>query len=109
MFNDMQTKTGISIPKVSQEKKTHKRSNFFGEAENTFKETQLIKSEDQRLKKINMQADKAILMEKREDFLERAEHLMKVDQFMKDDLKLDEEKKEHQKGVERYRDSLIGM
>ena len=42
-----------------------------------------------------MQADRTILMEKREDFLERAEHLMKVDQFMKDDLKLDEEKKEH--------------
>jgi len=46
-------------------------------------------------------------MEKKGDFLERAEHLMKVDQFIKNDIKLDEEKKEHQKGVERYRDSLI--
>jgi len=34
-------------------------------------------------------------MEKKGDFLERAEHLMKVDQFIKNDVKLDEEKKEH--------------
>ena len=79
MFDDMQTKTGISIPKLSQEKQTVKRGDFFGKAEDTYKERQLIKTQEYELKKINAEADRKIDMEKRDDFLERAEHLMKVD------------------------------
>ena len=103
----MQAKTGISIPKVSQQRITKKRANFLSMAEDKYKEKQIIKTQETKLAKINAEADKKIEMEKKGDFLERAEHLMKVDQFIKNDIKLDEEKKEHQKGVERYRDSLI--
>jgi len=45
MFDEMQAKTGISIPKVSQEKRTAQRADFFGKAEDTFKERQLLQTE----------------------------------------------------------------
>jgi hypothetical protein len=51
----------------------------------------LLKEESHQLKKIEATADEAINRAKRDDFLEKAEHLMRVDQFIQHDFKLDEE------------------
>lgn len=59
-----------------------------------------------KLKKINKQVQKDYEREKMDDFLDKAEHIQKVDKFMQNDLKLEEDKKTHLKVVEQYRDSL---
>ena len=59
------------------------------------------------LKKINRDADTVINREKKADFLEKSEHLMKVDQFIQTDLEQEELQKKHKRTVEKYRDSVM--
>lgn len=103
----MQKETGITIPSVAEEKQINARGSFFEQAEDKYAENIFISNGEKKLQKINKQVQKDYEREKEDDFLEKSEHIMRVDQFMKNDLKLEEDKQKHQKVVEQYRDSLI--
>ena len=71
----MQSLTGISIPSAE----TKKRSDFFDKAEENFKDNIELQKEQHQLQKINEKANNEINRSKKDDFLEKAEHIMKVD------------------------------
>jgi len=69
-------------------------------------ETKEISKQKDKIEMLNKETD-VIDRERRSDFMERAEHIMKVDQFIAKDFKIEEQKNLHLKVVEKYRDSLI--
>lgn len=75
LFDSMQSLTGISIPSAD----TKKRSNFFDKAEENFNDNIVLEKEQHQLQKINDRANNEITRSKKDDFLEKAEHIMKVD------------------------------
>lgn len=103
----MEIKTGISVPNVYEKSKLHQRSSFLDNAVDNFKIKRELDAESKKLNQINQEMDTKIDKERRGDFLERAEHIMKVDQFIAKDFKLDEENQKHESVVNAYRDSLI--
>lgn len=92
IFDRMQRDTGISIPNIVEEKQIQKRGSFFDQAEDKFNENLFIKEGQKQLQKINQEVQKDYQREKEYDFLDKSEHIMRVDQFMKNDLKLEEDK-----------------
>ena len=86
----MQLSTGISIPQVKTERQIKKKGSFFDKAEEGYKENKILDEENRKLAVIRKDADFKIDRAKRGDFLDQAEHLNKVDQFIKHDLILAE-------------------